>query len=146
MNLVKRNNSTSNLFPTLLEELFRPDWMGGSQNLNTMTVPPVNIRETDMSFELELSAPGKRKEDFNIEIENEMLTISSETKSENESQEEGKFTRREFSHSSFKRSFTLPESVNSDEISASYDCGILKISLPKREEALPKPKRAIDIK
>lgn len=143
MNLVKHRNSTPSIFPSLMDELFRPDWMGGIQN-SGMTVPPVNIRETDMNYEVELSAPGKQKEDFNIEVDNGMLTISSEFKSENTS-EEGKFTRREFQCSSFKRSFTLPETVNEDEINASYESGILKITLPKREEALPKPKRAIQI-
>ena len=144
MNLVKRNNSNNNFFPAIMEEFFRPDWMGGIQNGNALTVPPVNIRETDNSFEVELSAPGKAKDDFNIELDNDLLTISSEFKTENTT-EEGKFTRREFSHSSFRRSFTLPETVKADDIKASYDNGILKISLPKREEALPKPKRLIDI-
>ena len=146
MNLVKRNSSNSNsLFPSLMEELFRPDWMGGTQTLNTLTVPPVNIRETDNAYEVELSAPGKKKEDFSIEIDNDLLTISSEFKTENNTEEEGKFTRREFSHSSFRRSFTLPETVKEEDIKASYEHGILKISLPKKEEALPKPKRTIDI-
>jgi len=145
MNLVKRNNSNQNFFPAIMEELFRPDWMGGTQNVNTLSVPPVNIKETDISFEVELSAPGKTKEDFNIEIENDLLTISSEYKSENTTTEEGKFTRREFSYSSFRRSFALPETVKDDDIKANYENGILKISLPKREEALPKPKRMIEI-
>lgn len=144
MNLVKRNNSNSNFFPSLMEELFRPDWAGGTQNMNTLTVPPVNIKETELSFEVELSDPGKKKEDFNIEIDNDLLTISSEHNSENTT-EEGKFTRREFSHSSFKRAFTLPETVKAEDIKASYESGILKMNLPKREEALPKPKRAIEI-
>ena len=146
MNLVKRNSNSSsngNFFPSLMEEFFRPDWIGGMQQTN-VSVPPVNIRETDNAFEVELSAPGKSKDDFNIELDNEMLTISSEQKTEN-TVEEGKFTRREFSHSSFRRSFTLPETVKEDEIKASYENGILKISLPKKEEALPKPKRMIDI-
>ena len=142
MNLVKRNNST--FLPSLMEELFSPDWMGGIENRNAQIVPPVNILETDRSFEVELSAPGKTKEDFNIEIDNDLLTISSEQKTENTT-EQGKFTRREFSHSSFKRSFTLPEIVNTEDIKAAYENGILKISLPKKDEALPKPKRLIDI-
>ena len=145
MNLVKRNNpNAAALFPSLLEELFRPDWMGGVQNGNTLNVPPVNIRETDTTYEVELSAPGKSKEDFNIELDENVLTISSEQKSESKT-EDGRFTRKEFSYSSFRRAFTLPETVNEDEIRASYDNGILRISLPKREEALPKPKRSIDI-
>ena len=145
MNLVKRNNpNAAALFPSLLEELFRPDWMGGVQNGNTLNVPPVNIRETDTTYEVELSAPGKSKEDFNIELDENVLTISSEQKNESKT-EDGRFTRKEFSYSSFRRAFTLPETVNEDEIRASYDNGILRISLPKREEALPKPKRSIDI-
>ncbi len=143
MNLVKRNNSNGNFFPSLMEEFFRPDWMGGIQNAN-VSVPPVNIRETDNAFEVELSAPGKSKEDFNIELENDMLVISSEQKTENTT-EEGKFTRREFTHSAFKRSFSLPETVKDDDIQAVYENGILKITLPKKEEALPKPKRMIEI-
>ena len=142
MTLVKKQNGV--FFPSLMEELFRPDLGGRQMNFNSPTVPPVNIRETDVAFEVELSAPGKSKEDFNIELDNELLTISSEFKSEN-SEEQGKFTRREFSFSSFKRSFTLPETVKDDEIKAVYENGILKITLPKKEEALPKAKRLIDV-
>lgn len=143
MNLVKRNGHSANLFPSLIEEFFRPDWMGGMQSVNH-SVPPVNIRETDNAFTVELSAPGKNKDDFHIEIDNDLLTISSEVKTENNA-EVGKYTRREFTFSSFKRSFTLPDSVNSDEIKANYENGILSINLPKKEEALPKPKRLIDV-
>jgi len=144
MDLMKRNNS-SGLFPSLMEELFRPDWAGGTQNFNQRTIPAVNIKETDNAYEVELSAPGKKKDDFNIDVENELLTISAEFKSENNSEENGKYTRREFSYSSFRRSFTLPETVKDDDIKASYEDGILKITLPKKEEALPKPKRYIEI-
>ena len=144
MSLVKRNNSNG-LFPSLMEELFRPDWAGGTQNFNERTVPAVNIRETDNAYEVELSAPGKKKEDFIIDLENDLLTISAEFKSENQTEEQGKYTRREFSFSSFKRSFTLPDTVKDDDIKASYEDGILRIRLPKKEEALPKPKRMIDI-
>ncbi|WP_159801962.1 Hsp20/alpha crystallin family protein [Flavobacterium sp. MK4S-17] len=144
MNLVKRNQTNPNsLFPSVMDELFK-DWMGGSALSNSRVVPPVNIKETDQFFTVELMAPGMKKEDFNIEVDNDLLTISSEIKTE-KNEEEGKFTRREFSYSSFKRSFTLPETVNEDEINAAYQDGILKITLPKKEEALPKPKRLIDI-
>jgi HSP20 family protein len=95
---------------------------------------------------VELAAPGKKKEDFNIELEDNVLTISSEARSEKEEKDnEGKYTRREFSYSSFKRAFTLPETVNDYEINASYENGVLHITLPKKEEALPKPKRLIEI-
>lgn len=127
-----------------MEEFFRPDWLNSAQNFGQVMVPPVNIKETETAFEVELSAPARKKEDFNIEIDNDMLTISSEYKTES-STEQGKYTRKEFSHSSFRRSFTLPDTVKDDGIAANYENGILKITLPKKEEALPKPKRSIDI-
>lgn len=143
MNLVKRNNSNSNgLFPAVMDELFK-DWMGGTQIMHRM-VPPVNIRENESSYLVELMAPGMKKEDFNIELDNDLLTISSEIKQEN-NQDDGKYTKREFTYSSFRRSFTLPETIKEEDINASYQDGILKINLPKKEEALPKPKRLIEI-
>lgn len=143
MELVKRNSSNG-LFPSLMEELFRPDWAGGQNLITNRSIPPVNIRETDNSYEVELSAPGKKKEDFNINVENDLLTISSQSSKDN-TEEDGKYTRKEFSFSAFQRSFTLPETVKDDDIKATYEDGILKISLPKKEEALPKPKRIIEI-
>jgi HSP20 family protein len=141
MELVKRTNR--NYFPSVMDELFRPDWFGGKENFSGI-VPPVNIRETDSSFEVELSAPGKSKEDFTVDIDNDLLTIASE-KNEERTENEGKYTRREFSHTSFRRAFTLPETAKEDDIKASYENGILRISIPKKDEALPKPKRSIDI-
>lgn len=140
MSLIKRNDV---LFPSLMNEIFKPDWFGGMENFNG-SVPAVNIRESEDRFDLELSVPGRAKEDFNIEIDDNLLTISSEVKSEKESKEEN-YTRREFGYSSFKRSFTLPESVDEERIDASYENGILKFTLPKKEEALPKPKRMIEL-
>ncbi|TRZ42778.1 Hsp20/alpha crystallin family protein [Robertkochia solimangrovi] len=142
MSLVKRNY---NSIPSIFDELFRPDWFGGMENLNK-NVPAVNIKERDGGFELELAAPGLKKENFNIEVDKNLLTISSEVKKENEANsEDGKYSRKEFSFSSFSRSFTLPETVNSDKINASYEDGVLKLDIPKKEEALPKPKRMIEI-
>jgi len=142
MNLIKKNTVP---FPSIIDELFKPDWLGGMQNFNT-NVPAVNIKETDVSFGIELAAPGKKKEDFNIEIDHNVLTISSEEKNEKEEKDnDGKYTRKEFNYSSFRRSFTLPETVNSDAIQANYETGVLHLVLPKREEALPKPKRLIAV-
>jgi len=140
MNLIKRNTVP---FPSIIDELLKPDWLGGIQNFNT-NVPAVNIKETDTSFGIELAAPGKKKEDFNIEIDHNVLTISSEEKTEKE-ETEGKYTRKEFSYSSFRRAFTLPETVNTESINATYENGVLYVALPKREEALPKPKLLIEI-
>lgn len=141
MSIVRRNNL---VFPSLMNEIFKPDWFGGMENMNS-SVPAVNIKENEKDFELELAVPGRKKEDFNIEVDNNVLTVSSEVKTENEVNEEN-FTRREFGFSSFKRAFTLPETIDEDKIKADYVDGILRFTLPKRKEALPKPKRMISLK
>ncbi|MGB3144977.1 MAG: Hsp20/alpha crystallin family protein [Maribacter sp.] len=140
MSLTKRNEV---LFPALMNEIFRPDWFGGIQNSRAV-LPAVNIKENEKEFELELSVPGRVKEDFVIEIDQDVLTISTKVQDEKEVVNEN-FTRREFTISSFKRAFTLPESVATDKIDATYENGILKFNLPKKEEALPKPKRMIEL-
>lgn len=141
MNLIKRNSNL--ILPSLLDEIFKPDWNGGIQNFNT-TIPAVNIKESETDFKLELFAPGLKKEDFNIEIDQKTLSISSEKQTETEENNET-YSRKEFSFTSFKRTFNLPETVNFDTIEANYENGILNLRLPKREEALPKPKRMIEI-
>jgi HSP20 family protein len=141
MNLIKRNSNL--IFPSLLDEIFKPDWNGGIQNFNT-TIPAVNIKESETDFKLELFAPGLKKEDFNIEIDQQTLSISSEKQTEFEENKE-QYSRKEFSFTSFKRTFNLPETVNFDAIEANYENGILNLTLPKKEEALPKPKRMIEI-
>ena len=140
MSIIRRNNV---LFPTFFNEMFKPDWFGGMENY-TNTFPAVNIKENEKEFELELAIPGKKKEDFNIEVDNNVLTVSMEDKNEHEVKEEN-YTRKEFSYTSFKRAFTLPETVNEEKINAAYTNGILRFTLPKKEEAFPKPKRMIEI-
>jgi HSP20 family protein len=131
------------LFPSLWNDVLSPDWFGGVDQFNH-TMPAVNIREGETNFTLELAVPGQKREDFNVEVDNDVLTISMESKDE-KAEKEGEFTRREFRYTSFRRSFTLPETVNQDDISADYKDGILRFTLPKKEEALPKPKRLIEI-
>lgn len=146
MNLIKRNEA--NWLPSVFDDMFKTDWLGGTTNVNSIgtSIPAVNIWENEDSFMVAVAAPGKAKEDFNIELNNEVLTISSEEKKENEASEnKGRFTRKEFSYSTFKRAFSLPDSVNSEKISASYNNGVLEINLPKREEAKVQPKRMIEI-
>lgn len=109
------------------------------------TLPSVNIKEGNDGFVVEVAAPGLEKEDFKISIDRGVLNISSEKSLENESKNEERFTRREFSYQSFCRSFSLPDSADSDKIGAKYDNGILYVSIPKREEAKPKPARTIEI-
>ena len=103
---------------------------------NNSGVPAVNIQEDEKQFLLELAVPGMKKDDFKIDLENQVLTISSEIKEETEKTEktENNYTRREFVYNSFSRSFTLPKSIVSEKIKADYKDGILKISLPKNKE------------
>jgi len=102
--------------------------------LNPVTIPAVNISENKERFDVTIAAPGMKKDDFNIDVDGNTLTISAETREEKE-EKENRYTRKEYSYSSFSRSFSLPDGVNKDKIDASYDNGILKLSLPKTEEA-----------
>lgn len=106
--------------------------------------PAANIIENNESFELYIAAPGMTKDDFKINLENNILTISSEM--QDEKREEGKnYTRKEFYYGSFSRSFTLPKTIDLDKIKADYDNGILKIGLPKKEEAKVDTRKEISI-
>ena len=112
----KRNDGFPSTFSNYLDNFFNEDFIPG--NLAT-SKPSVNIKETEDSFELELAAPGFEKEEFDIDIYHNVLTVSSATENKTESESEN-FTRREFNYSSFKRSFTIPESVNAEKIKAEY--------------------------
>jgi HSP20 family protein len=112
---------------------------------NSNSLPAVNIREDEKAFYLELAVPGMDKKDLKIEIKDDVLTISSEHKEEKEEDLEG-YRRREFSYSSFCRSFYLPEDVNGEDIGASYKDGILNVTIPKLEEDKKKEKiRSVSI-
>jgi HSP20 family protein len=145
MTLLKRTNP---YLPSFWDNFFSRDLMDwGNSNFSSTdtTLPAVNVKENDEAFEIEVAAPGMTRNDFRVSLENNLLTISSERKEEKK-EEEGRFTRREFSYQSFQRSFTVPESlVEGDKISAKYCEGILCITLPKKEEVKPKPAREISI-
>lgn len=143
MSLVKKNNRFA--IPSIFDDLFLNDRLDvwGTERSQ---VPAANIKETETDFKVELAAPGLEKEDFNISVEEDVLTISSEKKHSSETQDENeRFTRREFTYSSFSRSFTLPDEVKHDEISAAYADGVLIISVPKNTEAQLTRKRTIAI-
>ncbi len=126
------------MLPTVFDDFFKPwnEWFDNSSAFlgRTMTVPAVNIVENKEDYMVSLAVPGMKKEDFNIDVEGNMLTISSE-KEESKEEKEDKYTRKEYNYSSFSRSFTLPDEVNKEKIEAKYVDGVLKLMLPKREEA-----------
>jgi HSP20 family protein len=108
------------------------------------SVPEVNVKETKDQYTIEVAAPGMDKKDFNVDVQNNMLTISSEKESKDEDKDEN-FLRREFSYTSFQRSFNIPETVDADNIKAKYDNGVLYVELPKKEETVEKASKKIDI-
>lgn len=142
MSLVRFSNSHPSVFDTLLEN----NWFEGeNRNYATTntTLPSVNIKESSEDFEVEVAAPGFGKNDFRIELNRNLLTISSDKQLENKIEKQ--FTHKEFNYQSFSRSFTLPNTVESEKIEAKYENGILKVVIPKKEEAKPKPVRMITI-
>lgn len=145
MKLVRRNDS---LFPTFWTDLFDNNWYNvPSPSQAGVSIPAVNIQDTANGFVIELAAPGVQKEDFSINFEKGLLTVSTEKKSESsETDKEGNYSRREFNYETFRRSFTIPNTANTERIEAKYENGILNISIPKKEEAKPKPAKLIEVK
>ena len=134
--------------PTFFDDFFKP-WTdlfdNGDWKLRPLNLPAVNITEEPNSYQLSLAAPGMKKEDFKIDVDGNMLTISSE-KEEKKEDKNKKFTRKEYSYSSFCRSFSLPEEIKQDKIEAKYEDGVLKISLPRKEEAKKAEAKKIAVK
>ena len=130
------------LLKTPFRNLFDSNWFSEnpfmameqmmSEN-NFPEIPPVNITETEQGFHLDFKVPGFGKEDFKISIDGDILTVSAETKSEH-AEKKGQYTRKEFSHRSFKRSFTLPSDMLDEKVEAKYENGILKLVLLKKEK------------
>jgi HSP20 family protein len=144
MSLVRFTNQTPSVFDRFFEgDLF--DWSNRNFSQTNTTLPSVNIKENAEGFSVEVAAPGFDKSDFKLKLDLNTLTISSEKKVENETREGERFTKREFSYQSFSRTFTLPQIADGDRIQASYENGILNVSIPKKEEAKPKPVREIEI-
>lgn len=139
---------TSNQYPSVFDRFFDNDlfdWSNRNYSNTNTTLPSVNIKESNDAFEVEVAAPGFNKNDFRIELNHDLLTISSEKEIENETKDDQVFSLREFSYQSFSRSFTLPNTADSEKIGARYENGILRIVIPKKEEARPKPARQIAI-
>jgi len=132
-------------FPGMVDEFFGKDFLSNFFDTQTgISMPSVNIVEGKDDFRIEVAAPGLEKKDFKINLENNVLTISSEKEVKNE-QTDDKYMRREFSYSSFQRSFALPNTVDAEKINANYKDGVLYLVIPKKEEAKEKPARTIKI-
>lgn len=135
-------------FKNLIESFFENDFPTFGSAFNKVigsTVPSANIKETDESFQIELAAPGLKKENIQIDLENDVLTISYEQKEE-KSEEKDNYTRREFNYTSFSRSFYLPEIADAEKITAEYKDGVLNIHIPKKESVIKKSQKKIEIK
>jgi len=137
--LVKTNGH----FPSLFGNVFGKDYDFFAP-VTYANSPAVNIVEHENGFRLEVAAPGLKKEDFKINLENNVLTISAQ-QTQNTEETTEKYTRKEFNFSSFRRSFTLPQSIDGEQIAANYAEGVLKVELPKKEEAKAKSPRLIEI-
>ena len=146
MTLVKTNKN-GNLFPSVLSDFFDADKFFGNKWFERefgQSLPAVNIKENSKEFDIEFAAPGFNKNDFKVNVVENVLTINAE-KEEEKKEENDRFTRKEFSYNSFSRSFTLPQTVNAEKIDAKYSDGILKLSIPKKEESKTLPKKEIKV-
>ena len=142
MNLISTN--LNRWKPTLLDELFDDRWF----NFDTFnqTFPAVNTIEKDNQYLLEIAVPGMDKKDFEIEIQNDLISISSISKQEKEVKDNLNYNRQEFIYNSFHRTFSLPKEVDQSKIKAIYSNGILTITLPKLKEVISKSRKLIEVK
>jgi len=145
MSLIKRNEWPLLGNGSWLSDFFDTEKFFDSDLLKNRALPAVNVKESEKNYEIDVVAPGRSKKDFNISAENGVLTISSEMKEEKEEKEKD-YTRKEFSYSSFSRSFVLPENANEDDIKANYAEGILKLEVAKKNISQPKIKKAIEVR
>jgi len=133
-------------FPSVFSRFFDDDifdWSSRHYSNTNTTLPSVNIKENTDDYTVEMAAPGLKKEDFKVELDNDVLTIACEK--EEQKEEQSKYSKQEFCYLSFSRSFTLPSTVKNDAIKASYKDGILSVVIPKKEEAKPLPPKTITI-
>lgn len=144
MNLVRFNRPAQKHLSHLIDDFFTSGFNDIFDKDFSKKIPSTNILEKDNSFIIELAAPGLKKDDFKINIENNQLLISTEKKEEKTESSE-KYTRREFNYTSFKKSFHLSKEIDRDKIGAKYEDGILRLTLEKKEEAKVKEPRHIKV-
>jgi HSP20 family protein len=139
MSLIKQRGAFP-IMNTLLENFWNTDGLLEDRFFGTrLTAPAVNIQDREHSFVVEMAAPGLRKEDFAVDLQNGVLSIEAETQKEDEEKTDS-YTRREFAYNGFSRSFSLPEYVKQDDINATYENGILRLVLKKEPQAISKRK------
>lgn len=141
MKMTKYRRPQASLFNTFFDDVLTRDHYYANRSNH---VPAANVKEDDNGFTIELAAPGMNKGDFEVHVEQDVLTLSAKVKSDDQKKEEN-YTRREFRFSQFTRSFKLPETVDTENISARYKDGVLSVSLPKNEKALIEPVRQIKV-
>lgn len=150
MMLIKRNSPNLINFPKFFDDFMTRDlfdWAGSNHSAVNSSLPAVNIKENNDVYDLEMAAPGMEKKDSKIELDNETLTISAEKEVNREEDQNHRMVRREFTYTSFTRTFKLAkEVVDESKIKASYKNGILHITIPKKEEVKALPPRTIEIK
>jgi len=147
MKLAKRNWNNFSLFSPMFDNYNREllNWDNKNYSSTSTTVPAVNIKENGDTFEVEVAAPGMAKDDFRVTLDGNLLTIASAKEEQNEEHKDN-YTRREFSYQSFQRSFELQKDVvDQDNIQARYENGMLRLTIPKKEEAKQKEPRLIEI-
>jgi len=150
MKLVTRNNNLGNQFPSFFDDFLNRDifnWRLNNFSDTNTTIPAVNIKETNDNYEIELAAPGMSKKDFKVQLDGNVLAISSEKTTQNEGKDEStKYTNHEFSYQSFSRTFNLQkEVVDTEKIQAKYEDGVLRLLIPKKEQTKQKQSRMIEI-
>ncbi len=156
MSLVKTtkngNGNNGNTLPSIFSDFFdtdrffNDDLFPAFRRFPSLSVPAANITENGKSFKIEMAIPGMDKKDIKVAVEDNIITISAEKETETDRKEDDeKYTRHEFSYNSFSRSFQLPQTVKADQIEAKCENGVLKLTLPKKEEAISKAKKEIRI-
>ncbi len=143
--MIKRNrNGLMHPMRSFISDFFNNDNFFEREFMDRSFVPAVNVKESDKSFEIEVAAPGLKKKDFTVNVENRVLHISTESEEENEESHDN-YMRKEFSYRSFSRSFSIPEHVDENEVSAAYDDGVLTVTLAKKQETVAQPAKKIMI-
>jgi len=148
MKLVRTNVGGFSGYNTFFDELITKELVNRRQlNSDDLTLPAVNILENDNEFIIELAAPGLKKEDFNLELDNSKLEISVKNNSKVvDEKSELVYSRKDFGYGNFTRSFTVPSvKINVEDIKAEYENGVLRVNLPKREEAKARPVKMIEV-